>query len=116
MGRPFKGPHPPDKHPASMGGRCGASHARREVKNGGRLRRRSFQKSYYESACSKRRTDTGRPRRAEPSQAHLNATLRWRSDSGHLPLAAPIQQTECHLRVAPCVWVPVEDCAQTGPL
>ena len=90
--------------------------AQREVKNGSQLRRKSFRKSYYESACSKQRTDTGHPQRAAPSQAHLNATLRWHSDSGHLPLAAPRQQTERHLKVAPSVLAPVEGGAQTGPL
>ena len=46
MGRPFKDPHPPEKHTTSMGGRCGASHARKRVNNGGRLWRKAFLEFY----------------------------------------------------------------------
>ena len=59
MGRPFKGPHPPDKHPALTGGWCGASRVRRRVNNGGRLRRKAFWVFHCENATSSWRPETG---------------------------------------------------------
>ena len=115
MGRPFKGPHPPRQSPGFDERWCSAPW-RKRGQNGGRLRRRASRKSHCENACSRRRANTGCLRRAAPSQAHLNATCRWHSETGRLPMAAPRQPTERHPKVVLKVWVPAEGGAQRAPI
>ena len=72
MRRPFKGPHPPDKHPALMGGRCGVFHARKRVNNGGCLRRKTFRVFHYENATSRWHLETGRQQEVAPKLSQLS--------------------------------------------
>ena len=66
MGRPFKGLHPQDKHPPSMGGQGGATHAHKGVNNGGR---RSFWKATVKMPARRGAQTLGACRRRRPDEA-----------------------------------------------